>query len=62
MSTHIKVISAVTTILADTTKRDDFENAADFLLLAVHFPVSEFNLNHTISGVTDLTDDGNPGF
>ena len=62
VSTDIKVISAVTTILADTTKRDDFENAADFLLLAALIPVSESNLNHTISAVTDLADDSNSGF
>ena len=62
VSTDIKVISAVTTILADTTKRDDFENAADFLLLAAPIPVSESNLNHTISAVTDLADDSNSGF
>ena len=63
VSTDIKVVSAVTTILADRAKRDDFEEAADFLLLAAPVPLLEFNLNHTVSGVTDLTnDDSSSGF
>jgi len=62
VSTDIKVVSAVTTILADTTKRDDFEEAADFLLLAAPVSVSEFNLNHTVSGVTGLNEESGSGF
>ena len=53
VSTDIKVVSAVTTILADTAKRDDFESAADFLLLAAPVQVQELNPNHTVSGVNE---------
>ena len=33
-STDISIVSALTTILGDTIKRGNFEQAADFLLLA----------------------------
>ena len=33
-STDIRIVSALTTILGDTVKRGNFEQAADFLLLA----------------------------
>lgn len=58
VSTDIKVVSAVTTILADTAKRDDFEAAADFLLLAAPVPVQILNLNHTVSGVSEQQGSG----
>ena len=58
VSTDIKVVSAVTTILVDSGKRDDFEEAADFLLLAAPIPVQEMNLNHTVSGVSEGNNSG----
>ena len=53
VSTDIKVISAVTTILADTAKRNDFEEAADFLLLAAPVSVTDENMSHNISAVNE---------
>ena len=53
VSSDIKVVSVVTTILVDTTKRNNFADAADVLMIAAHVPISEFSFNHTISGVVD---------
>ena len=53
VSTDVKVISAVTTILADTAKRNDFEEAADFLLLAAPVSVTDENMSHNISAVIE---------
>ena len=33
-STDIRIVSAITTILGDTVKRENFKQAEDFLLLA----------------------------
>ena len=33
-STDIRIVSAITTILGDTIKRENFEQGSDFLLLA----------------------------
>ena len=62
VSTEIKVISAIKTILTDDKKRDIFEDADDFLLIAVAVSVPEYNMNHTISGVANLVNDNNAGF
>ena len=59
MSTDVKVISAVTTILADTTERKDFEEVADFLLLAAPMSVTDENMSHNISA---LSEDDATGF
>ena len=40
-------------------KRDSFEDAADFLLIAAPVSIPEYNMNHTVSAVVDLVDDGN---
>ena len=41
------------TILADTTKRNDFEEAADFLLLVAQVFVTDENMSHNIFALTE---------
>ena len=59
-STDIRIVSAITTILGDTIKRVNFEQVADFLLLAA--PVRKYDMSdkkHCISAVNDEGSDNN---
>ena len=52
--TDIRIVSAITTILGDTVKRRNFEQAADFLLLAAPMRKNDTSDNeHRISAVND---------
>jgi hypothetical protein len=50
-STDSALVAAKTTILADTAKRDDFEMASDFLLLAAPTKIANNPRNHRISSI-----------
>ena len=53
-STDISIVSAIATILGDTVKRGNFEQAADFLLLASPMRKNDTPDNeHRISAVND---------
>ena len=59
-STDIRIFSALTTILGDTVKRVNFEQAADFLLLAAPMHKNDTPDNeHRISAVNDEGSDDN---
>ena len=59
-STDIRIVSALTTILGDTVKRGNFEQAADFLLLAAPMRKNDTPDNeHRISAVNDEGSDEN---
>ena len=58
--TDIRTVSAITTILGDTIKRGNFEQAADFLLLAAPVRKNDTSDNkHLISAVNDEGSDDN---
>ena len=59
-STYIRIVSAITTILGDTVKRVNFEQTADFLLLAALIRKNDTSDNeHRISAVTYAGSDDN---
>ena len=59
-SIYIRIVSAITTILLDTFKRVNFEQASDFLLLAPPIRKNDTSDNeHHISAVNDKGSDNN---
>ena len=59
-STDIRIVLAITTILGDTVKRGNFEQAADFILLAAPMRKNDTSDNeHRISAVNDEGSDDN---
>ena len=59
-STDIRIASAITTILGDNIKKGNFEQAADFLLLAAPVRKNDTSDNeHRISAVKDEGSDDN---
>ena len=59
-SADIRIVSAITTILGDTVKRGNFEQAADFLLLAAPICKNDKSDNeHRIPAVNDEGSDEN---
>ena len=59
-STDIKVVSSITKVLAKKSKRNNFEEAADFLLLATPIKISDANrLSQKVSGVGVGNNNGN---
>ena len=59
-STDIRIVSAITTILGDTIKRRNFEQAEYFLLLAATMRKNDTSDNeHRISTVNDEGSDDN---
>ena len=58
--TDIRIVSALTTILGDTVKRGNFEQAADFILLAAPMRKSDTPDNkHRISAVNNEESEDN---
>ena len=53
-STDTRIVSAITTILGDTLKKENFEKAADFFLLAAPTRKNDTSENeHRISAVNN---------
>ena len=55
-STDIRIVSAITTILGDTIKRLNFEQAADLLILAD--PVRKNDTSDSEHQISDVNDEG----
>ena len=55
-STDIRILSDTTTILGDNTKKGNFEQAAEFLLLAASIRINDMSNNeHHISALNVVT-------